>query len=66
MQKPIFYRHYDMKDRIEPSKAHPWFWNVTPMTTATPCSTAVMDDFGTLQPINFLNLAASIADFYIH
>lgn len=58
----IYYRHYDMKDRVERSSAHHWFLNVTPMTTATPVQTAVMDDFGFPQKIDFLNLAASLAN----
>lgn len=62
MQQPIFYRHYDMKDRVEQSQAHHWFWNVTPMTTATPVHTAIMDDFGFLRKIEFLPLAFSLAN----
>ena len=57
----IFYRHYDMKARVEPS-VHNWFHKVIPMTTAAPVYTAVMDDFGFLQRINYCNLAASLAN----
>lgn len=59
---PIYYRHYDMKDRVEQSPAHGWFNTVTPMTTMIPIATCVVDDFGVLQPIDFLNLAASLAN----
>lgn len=62
MNQPVFYRHYDMKDRIERSSAHHWFFNITPMTTATPIHTGVMDDFGFVQKIEFLPLAFSLAN----
>jgi hypothetical protein len=58
----IYYRHYDMCDRVTQSAAHHWFWDVVPMTTAAPVITAVMDDFGMPQKVNFANLGASLAN----
>ena len=58
----IFYRHYDMKDRIEQSRRFPSFWIITPMTTINAISTTVMNDFGDLAPINFTALAASVSN----
>lgn len=59
---PIFYRHYDMKDRVEQSIRHSSFWIVTPMTTASPVYTAIMNDFGDLVEVDFVALAASVSN----
>ena len=59
---PIFYRHYDMRDRIEQSRCHSSFWIITPMTTVSPVATAIMNDFGDLVEIDFVALAASVSN----
>lgn len=58
----IFYRHYDMKERVDRSIAHHWFLTITPMTSVSPIRTAVMDDFGFPQVIDYTALAASVAN----
>lgn len=60
--KPIFYRHYDMRDRVEQSRRHSSFWIITPMTTVSPVATAIMNDFGDLVKIDFVALAASVSN----